>query len=260
MRIGLRCPASVSSVSEVAQLGLVARKGGGRFWLSSSRIAQSSHLASSLLGAGFNLPLGIIISDSADGRQIAQNAGELALLSRQKVIVAWSELNSTTIHEFLNESKEIRAAQLLGMGLVEESAQDSDESELEDARSDFAQIIRLQNGVSSNELLSRGNLGEVDFIFYELSPLSDSGRKMADTIIDSRDGGLTEFLDKLSGPFGIGQSMFDRLEDQELVIGLDRSVNYSGAARELFALEKAVEEATQFVSKQRVARTLELFG
>jgi hypothetical protein len=253
VRVGVCCPPGVGSVSEALQLATIARKGGGRLWLSCSRPTQSTHLAAALLGAGFNIPLGIIVSEPTDGRQLVQSVAEIGLLSRQKVIVGWNDWNASAIPTFLEESKLAREARLVGGAVFDHPTLLDSSTTFDQASFDFSHIIRLHAGVDYHASLDEDNIKLVDFIFYTLpssEPPASGESKLGGNDYEDK---LRALLERMSIPLGVGRSTLDRLEEQELVLGLDSSAKGMPTARELFILSHCIDVTTDFVSAKRLA-------
>ncbi len=239
MKIGLRCPEDVTSVAEATQYALVARKGGGRFWLNSARDSLSTQLGASLLGSGFNLPLGIVAAPSGDGRQTARQAAELALLSRQKVVVAWNLDQSTEAEAFMDESATARAANLLDVSWLRDRVEKSSESSLE-------HYCSITFGQSKNSQALAPNFVDYVFLDFEVNPMR-------------KDAKVIDQVEQLGRDFHIGSLELDRVHEQEFVIGALKA-EAGVKAHNLLFLENMIDDLILLMADKHAEKARELFS
>lgn len=251
MKIGLRCPAHVSSVEQTLQYALVAHGGGGRFWLTSQSATRSILLGASLLGNGFPLPLGIVVPDGASGREIARQASELARLAGQRVVLAWAADRSSDLEEFRAETLSDGTSHAIAGAVLSPSRPTTANA---DASLSFTSRY-LPDDVNVSDAAVPDGVAYADFLFFDVPQARRSAGGRA-----TYESGVVERLQQLSVPLGIGQSTLDRVDEQEFVIGVEEGHGEVDPVRELLVLERAMTEASEFVASARALRAREIFG
>ncbi len=251
MKIGLRCPAHVSSVEQALQYALVAHGGGGRFWLTSPSVTRSILLGASLLGNGFPLPLGIVVPDRARGREVARLAGDLARLAGQRVVLAWATDRSPDLEEFRAEALSDGTSPVVAVAALSPSRPATSDA---DASLSFTSRY-LPDDVHLSDAAVPDGVAHADFLFFDVPRARRSAGGRA-----TYESGVGECLQQLSVPLGIGQATLDRVDEQEFVIGVEEAHGEVDPARELLVLERAMTEASEFVASARALRAREIFG